>query len=234
MKNEYGSQPIEPPPSDLHAVRHSRDRRAVRRPERDAAHDAERRERDDERVRDRARARRPRRWPSRRRHRGEDRQDHEHGRMDVQEDDRADHRREGDRRADGEVDAARDDHEQLAEREQRDDGGLREDVADVPAGEEDRCRQADPDHEEEQDQRRAEAKRQQPDPERAEPQAATADLGGGLSNVSRAASAPHERDPACSTSAAPTCRHAEISSCHQTAPSGNAYSASDSGWISML
>ena len=42
------------------------------------------------------------------------------------------------------------------------------------------------------------------------------------------------RDPDCSNSGSSTCRHAEISSCHQIAPSGNAYSASDSGRISML
>ena len=60
-------------------------------------------------------------------------------------DDRTEDTRERDGRAHGQVDAARHDHEQLTERQERDHGRLGEDVADVAPREEDRRRQADDD-----------------------------------------------------------------------------------------
>ena len=127
----------------LHDRRHARDQRPVRGPEREPSHDAERRQRDDERVRhppvdiDSPFAA-PTASPVPR-----IASDDEHARARVAVDDRPDDARERDRRADGEVDPARDDHEQLAEREHRDHRRLREDVADVAAREEDGGRQAD-------------------------------------------------------------------------------------------
>ena len=169
MKNEYGSQPIEPPPSTCTACGMPgisvpfAAQSAIPRTMLSVASVTM----NGCGIRPKTKTTRSPRRPRRRR---KDREDHERRRVHVHEDDRADHRRERDRRADGEVDPARDDHEQLAEREHRDHRRLREDVADVPAGEEDRRRQAHADHEEEQDQRRPETEREQPEPERAEAQ----------------------------------------------------------------
>jgi hypothetical protein len=86
--------------------------------------------------------------------RGQDRHDHDRRRVPVAEQQCADDRREGDRRADGEIDAARHDHEQLPERQDRDHRDLRQHVAHVVARAEHRCRRGDSHHQDEQDQKR--------------------------------------------------------------------------------
>jgi hypothetical protein len=65
---------------------------------------------------------------------------------------RADDGRERDRRSDREVDPARHDYQQLAERENRDDRGLREHVPEVRARAKDRRRGRDDGDEEDEDQ----------------------------------------------------------------------------------
>ena len=83
--------------------------------------------------------------------------------MDVHEHDRAHHGREGERRADRQVDAAGDDHEQLAERKDRDHGCLEKTLPMFRL-----VRKIGVvgyhDHEHEQDQRRAEAQGEQREP----------------------------------------------------------------------
>ncbi len=136
------------------------------------------------------------------------------------EDDRADDARERDRRADGEVDPARHDHEQLAEREDGDHRSLGEDVADVPRREEHRRRQADDDDQQEQDQRRARAQGEEAALEEAV--AIEAEDSAGHRALFRLRRG-HRHLP-------PT----PISTRDQTGPSGNACSSSEAGSISML
>ena len=71
--------------------------------------------------------------------------------------DRADHRGQRQSRADRQVDPAGEDHEQLADRQHGDRGGLGEHVAGVAGGEEHRRQQRHRDDEAEQHQHRTEA-----------------------------------------------------------------------------
>ena len=218
-KIEYGIQLIVPPPMVCDALRHPGDERAVGGPQSEPAHDAERRQRDDERVRhapvdvDQAVHRADREAGA------EDRGDHEDARARVLEDDRADDARERDRRADGEVDAPRDDHEQLTERDDGDHRGLREDVADVAARQEDRRRQGDDDDQQEQDQGGAGAQRQE--------------------RRLQQAIAVEPEEPAMALAVPLLRRHGHLpptapSNDSQAGPAGNSYSSSEDGSISML
>ncbi len=149
----------------------------------------------------------------------ENRGDHEDARSGVLVDDRADDARERDRGADGKVDPARHDHEQLPEGEDRDHRGLGEDVADVPAREEDRGRQSDDHDQEQQDQRRPGAERPQPGLQ--QPVAVEARAAGGLHLLLLGHGHHHSSLTGSATSVQP-------------GPWGKANSASDSGSISML
>ena len=204
----------------LHDRRHARDERPVGCPEREAPDDAQRRQRDDERVGDAAVDEDQPVGGADCEPRAEDRGDRQHARARIAVDDRADDARERDRRADGEVDPARHDHEQLAEREHGDHRGLGEDVPDVPRGEEHRRRQADDDDQQEKDQRRPRTQSEQPALE--QPVAVEPEDPAGRRALLRLRRR-HRHSPPTATSTR-----------DQTGPSGNACSSSDAGSISML
>ena len=144
-------------------ARHSEDERPARRPERDAANGAQRREGNDERVRDSAPNKGEAVEETDSGAGSEDRCDHDRSRVTVAEQERADDGRECDRRADREVDPARDDYQELAEGENRDHRRLRKDVADVLTGAKHGGGRRDGDDKDEEDQKRAGAQREQPE-----------------------------------------------------------------------
>ena len=119
--------------------------------------DAERRERDDERVRQPAPHVDAAVDEADRGTRGEHHEDHDEARVAVRVDDGADDRGERQRRADREIDATGEDHEQLADREHGDGSGLGQHVAGVAGGEEHRRQQRHGDDEPGEHQQRAEA-----------------------------------------------------------------------------